>query len=199
MALTDIGGHTIDRTALTDGCIIDIGCRGFTFAAHDYFKAKKVYAIDCDSEVFTSPPTNENLTLMNVGISDKSGEASYYRNPSCPEATCPQEIDEGKKTHFATCKTITMDELYEITGTNVDVLKLDCEGGEYVILGETFKPVPKQITVEFHYHCVPDLHNKVIDSILDRLRKDYEPVNLVWEAKHGAGFNFWDVLFVRKW
>ena len=187
-----IGGHTIDETLLTDGAIIDVGCRDFSFASH--FKGKEVYAIDVDPEVFINPP--EGINCMNIGIADKSGDAGFYKNG---EGTCLKEIDPDQNHPFIPCKTMTMDELYKITGTNIDVLKLDCEGAEYMILGESFKPIPKQISVEFHYHCVPKMHEQHIDSIMERLTKDYDVHGMVWEPRHGCGDNFWDVLFVRKY
>ncbi len=197
-----IGGHTFDESLLTDGVIIDVGCRGFEFA--NYFEGRIVYCIDPDSTVFDV--VNEeyiDVTFrdLNVAISDKAGDSAIYLNG---EGTCLKEIDPDQGHPFIPCKTITMDDLYKITGENVDILKLDCEGAEYIILGETFRPVPKQISVEFHYHCVPDMHNKHIQSIFDRLEKDYDVHNKVWgfdnpDLPNGCGKNFWDVLFIRKW
>ena len=191
-----IGGHTIDETLLKDGVIIDVGARDFSFSKH--FKGKKVYAIDCDDAVVND---DENIIFMNVAISDKSGETTYYKNG---EATMIRQFDPDPtfehidKKYCNECKVITMEDLYKITGENVDVLKLDCEGAEYAILGETFKPIPKQITVEFHNHCVPELHKEKYQSIVERLLKDYTMHNAVWEERHGCGFNFWDTLFIRK-
>lgn len=187
-----VGGHTFDEKLLTDGAIIDIGCRDFTFA--DYFKDKTVYCVDVDKKVFEG--VENRHVKLNVAISDTTGESGYYENG---EATCLKDIDPDPGHPFIPCKTITMDDLYKITGESVDLLKLDCEGAEYIILGETFKPIPKQISCEFHYHCVPDLHNKHYKNIVDRLSKDYEMHNAVWEQRHGCGFNFWDTLFIRKW
>lgn len=198
-----IGGHTFDETLLTDGVIIDVGCRGFEFS--NYFTDRNIvtYCIDPDEKVFEFAPYLHNLKHdMVIAISDKAGETTYYENG---EATMIREVDPDPtfvhidKKYCNTCKTITMDDLYKITGENVDVLKLDCEGAEYIILGETFKPIPKQITVEFHYHCVPELHTKNFNDIINRLTKDYTVHNMVWEARHGCGFNYWDVLFVRRW
>lgn len=193
MELIDIGGHTICPDKLSDGVIIDIGCRSFNFTSHPLFNNKKKYCIDVDPEALINPP--EDVETLNVGIWDKKGLATFYRNG---EGTCIKEVWDAHRHLYFTCKTITMDDLYEITGKNVDVLKLDCEGAEYIILGETFKPIPKQISVEFHYHCMPDKHNEVIDSILKRLMENYDAVNLNWEARHGAGFNYWDVLFIKR-
>lgn len=194
MELVNINGHTIAPEKLGDGVIIDVGCRGFYFCTNEIFKGRKIYAIDIDSEALQDAPIG--VETLNLGIWDSEGEVTYYRNG---EGTCVKEVWEPHKDKYATAKTITIDQLYGITGTNVDLLKLDCEGAEYHILNEHFKPIPKQISVEFHYHCVPAVHNQHIDRILKMLEKDYEAVNLVWEQKHGAGFNFWDTLFVRKW
>ena len=197
-----IDGHTIDETILTDGVIIDVGCRGFDFT--NYFNDKVVYAIDPDPKVFTNrgEVPNMNVVMMNLAISDKTGKTSYYENG---EATMIRELDPDPtyvhidEKYKNTCESITMEDLYKITGENVDVLKLDCEGSEYLILGETFKPIPRQITVEFHHHCVPETHKKYYQSIIERLSKDYTMYNDVWEQRHGCGYNFWDTLFIRKW
>jgi FkbM family methyltransferase len=186
-----VGGHTFNETLLTDGAIIDIGCRMFDLAKH--FPDKQVYCFDMAEDIWTDIPPN--AICHKVAISDKAGQSAYYANG---EATCLQDIDPDKGHTFKPCTTITMDDLYKITGTNVDLLKLDCEGAEYIILGETFKPIPKQITVEFHNHCVPALHNANYQAIVERLSEHYTMHNAVWEARHGCGFNFWDTLFIKK-
>lgn len=202
-----IGGHTIDETLLTDGVIIDVGCRGFEFAKHELFFHKKKYCIDPDEDVFKGHHPYEifmqaGFYHMNFAISDKSGETTYYKNG---EATMIRQFDPDPTyaliddKYCNTCKTITMDELYKITGENVDVLKLDCEGAEYAILGETFRPIPKQISVEMHRHCVPILHDQEYPKIVERLSKDYIIANdPVYEKRHGCPENWWDVLWIRK-
>ncbi len=188
-----IGGHTIDETLLTDGVIIDVGCRGFDFAncynkdledRYNYFDGKVIYCIDPDEYVFvqTSGILDTNFKFLNLAISDKSGETTYYPNG---EATMIRQFDPDPtyphidQKYSKTCKVITM--------------------AEYAILGETFKPIPKQISVEFHHHCVPKLHKEKYTAIVERLSKDYTMHNSVWEQRHGCGFNFWDTLFLRKY
>ena len=196
MALVDIAGHTIETSIIDDGAIIDIGCRGFAFADYFYFHGYgcPIYCVDPDKSVFDLRIIDGKY-YINAAISNKSGESAIYING---EATCLKEIDPDQGHPFIPCKTMTMDELYEITGTNIDILKLDCEGAEYMILGESFKPIPKQISVEFHNHTVPEMHKANIDGILKRLGEHYNINRSVWEERHGCGFNFWDVLFIKK-
>jgi FkbM family methyltransferase len=193
-----VGGHTFEETTIGNGVIIDVGCRGFAFA--DYFFTNKVYCIDPDETIFNREPM-PNHTHLNLAISDTSGETTYYPNG---EATMIRQFDPDPtfvhidQKYSKTCKVITMDDLYKITGENVEILKLDCEGAEYAILGESFKPIPKQISVEFHNHCVPELHAQKYTAIIERLSEHYTMHNAVWEQRHGCGFNFWDTLFIRK-
>lgn len=187
-----VGGHTFDETLIGNGTIIDIGCRQFDFAKH--FPDKQVHCIDMAEDVFTDIPSN--AICHRVAIADTAGESQYYDNG---EATCLKQLHHFQNHRIKPCTTITMDDLYKITGTDIDLLKLDCEGAEYIILGETFKPIPKQISVEFHNHCVPEIHMANYLSIVERLSKDYTMHNDVWEQRHGCGFNFWDTLFIRKY
>jgi len=190
----EIKGHTICTELLGDGVIIDIGARSFSFA--EYFTDKQVYCIDPDPKVFEDPKANAlNFHNMNVAISDKAGESGYYENG---EATCLKQIDPDQNHPFIPCQTITMEDLYKVTGENVDVLKLDCEGAEYIILGETFEPIPRQITIEWHKHCVPEMHDRCYPSCKERLMKDYVMIDEVLEAKHGCSPNIWDQLWLRK-
>jgi FkbM family methyltransferase len=193
-----VGGHTFEESLLGDGCIIDIGCRGFEFTK--YFIGRKVYCIDPDPEVFKNIPEelmnlDPPMIALNMAISDTAGESEYYENG---EATCLKQLHHFQDHRIKPCKTITMEDLYKITGENVDLLKLDCEGAEYIILGETFKPIPKQISVEFHNHCVPEIHARNYRKIVERLSEHYTMHNDVWEQRHGCGFNFWDTLFIKK-
>lgn len=181
--LSNIHGHTIDESLLTDGVIIDVGCRDFKFS--DHFKGKPVYCIDPDSSVFDNVPSHVNT--INAALSNYSGNSSYYRNG---EMTVLSEIYKGWDHSTFDCKVMTMDELYMITGRNVDLLKLDCEGAEYLIINKDFQPIPKQISIEFHRHMYPDLHEREYQNVMDILLQNYD---LVYQHE-----TLMDCLFVRK-
>lgn len=178
-----IGGHTIDESLLGNGTILDVGCRGFEFA--DYFDEKRVVCIDPDPTVFNHPSALKH-DCWNVAVSDKSGSRKYYRNG---EMTCLIEIIRPLDHLIEECASVTMDEVYLQTGTDIDLLKLDCEGSEYLILNENFKPIPKQISVEFHRHIAPEIHDANIDKVLRSLLRCYK---LVYQHETGM-----DNLFIR--
>lgn len=181
--MTTIAGHTFDELLLNDGVIVDVGCRDFGFTNH--FIGKKVFCVDPDISVFDNAPIWP--TLINMAISDKKGTETYYRNG---ESTCLTRFNSGHKHLCYYCDSITMEDLYRRTGDNVDLLKLDCEGAEYIILGDGFLPIPKQITVEFHHHCFPEIHDANIEKVFDTVMKYYD---LVYQCPSGM-----DNLFIRK-
>jgi FkbM family methyltransferase len=188
MNLINIHGHTIDKSLLRDGCIIDVGCRGFKFAKY-FNPSRKVYCIDPDPEVFKDD-LQENFECMNVAVSDKNGESTFYRNG---EMTCLCEILTPLPHLIEPCKTISMGQIYANATfrETVDVLKLDCEGAEYLILGDKgFCPIPRQITVEFHKHFVPDIHKERIDQVMANVMRYYD---LVYQHENGM-----DNLFIRR-
>lgn len=191
-----VGGHTFDETLLKDGCIIDIGCRDFEFANYlkDVF-GKSVVCIDPDPKVFENNPYRSKFYCLNVAVSNKTGDAEYYENG---EATCLKEVDTDQYHKFQPCKTMTIEDVYKITGEKVDILKMDCEGAEYLILSDDFRPIPKQISVEFHHHTVPKMHMDNITRIMLMLQKNYDVHGMEWKKMHGCDFNYWDVLFIRK-
>ena len=181
--MTNVHGHTVDLSLIGDGSIIDIGARGFEFAR--YFSDKEVFCVDADPKVFVDYPPH--VTIMNYAIAEENKEVTLYRNG---EMTVLTDIYEGLEHERFTVQGITMNDLYKMTGENIDLLKLDCEGAEYFIIGKDFRPVPKQISIEFHRHMYPDLHAKEFQNVLNILFKDY----------YCAYFHetLMDCLFVRK-
>ena len=77
-----------------------------------------------------------------------------------------------------------------------DLIKMDIEGEEIKVLRSLQHPYCKQISVEFHAHCGQT--KQELDELLDWLSTWYDIHNRVWEERHGAGFNYWDVLLIAK-
>jgi FkbM family methyltransferase len=180
--------HSVDVDLLTGGVCIDVGCRGFQFSEAMRDLGCEVVAFDMEDmqapegiEFIRGAVSNGDVNRMGKYIDTKDKQAKYLS-------------DQG---------TILVDvfginQLYD-NFQKIDLLKLDVEGSEYLILSEpNFRPVPRQISVEFHMHCHRALHDQYYDKCMENLLKYYEPVQHELTQAHGAGWNYWDSLFVRR-
>lgn len=179
-----IGEHSVDTSLLGDGWVFDVGCLGFDFSVGLKDLGCKVMAFDIQK---LEPP--KGIIYVNKAVSNYTGKA-YVNLTNDKQATHLSK--EGLEVDC-----ISINGLYD--QDVVDVLKLDCEGSEYLILSdESFNPTPRQITIEFHAHAFPELHAKYYDKCMENLLKYYVAVQHNWEDRHCAGFNYWDSLFIKK-
>lgn len=205
-----IAEHTIEESLLTPGGIVlDVGCRGFAFAIECAIKFKsRVIAFDIEDVRLTGGAfdfeTKKNLIEFHqLAVSNNSFD-SYYVETADQQAKYLSHLQPHKSEQLKPVRVISINEVYArycslIDNCNIDCLKLDCEGSEYDILSAPdFKPVPKQISVEFHAHCHPKVHDQKFAQCLGNLLKWYEPIKHERTQAHGAGYNYWDSLFIRK-
>lgn len=189
MNIQTIAEHSVDIDLLNGGICIDAGCRGFQFSEAMRDLGCEVIAMDIeDMEV------PDNIFFLKMALMDKPGEYYYVHT-------------KDQQARFISNKGIPVigagvNEMYDDLLRQekaIDVLKLDIEGSEYFILSDpNFKPIPKQISVEFHMHCHKDLHDKYYDKCMENLLKYYVPVSHFQTQEHGAGWNYWNSLFIRK-
>jgi FkbM family methyltransferase len=198
--MINIDGHTFDHGRLLGGWTIDAGCRGFEFTKFCLNRGP-VYALDIED--FEVPPMVGQMShkriFKHAALSHEQGqtEAYYFGNGTgnfikgingIPGNT----VDRPCETKVV--PSITLEDIYTEIGTDIDLLKLDIEGAEYKIL-ENIKPIPKQITVEFHEHCHEHLHKAHIEKIMDHLCKHYH-CNL--HIRDWPRYHYMDCLFIRK-
>lgn len=186
MELITIGEHTIDKSLLS-GCIaIDVGCLGFTFSTEIQKLGCRVLAYDIQD---LQPP--EGIEFHRKAIWNNDCILRY------------NQAEDKQATHISDLGSeyvpaITLNHIYK-KHKNVDVLKIDAEGSEYFILSDPFwAPEAKQISIEFHAHCFPDLHEKYYNRCINQLLTHYEEVQHEWTSEHCAGYNYWNSLFIRK-
>lgn len=186
-----IDGHTFDETLLTkNGWIIDAGARGNAF--FEYTKESKNPYFGIDIEDFELP------WIRQAALTNYSGqtEAYFFGNGTGNFIKGINETPgntEDRPCETKTVPCITLQDIYNEIGTDIDLLKLDIEGAEYQIL-ENFEPIPKQVTVEFHQHCHEKLHNTYINSVLERMCKYYHMHLFNCDPR----YLFMDCLFIRK-
>lgn len=200
--MLEIDGHTFDHTRLTGGWVIDAGCRGFKFTNYCLNHAK-VYALDIED--FTDSPDVSivgrhfsKYVFKHAALKNEPGrtEAYYFGDGTANFIKgingVPGNLpDRPCETKEVLC--VTLDDIYNEIGTDIDLLKLDIEGAEYEILAD-IEPIPKQITVEFHEHCHTDLHRQYIDRVMLHLLKYYHCHLHVFEQR----YHYLDCLFIRK-
>jgi FkbM family methyltransferase len=198
-----IDEHTFDEDKLTGGWVIDAGCRGFKL--FDYaLKDTECNVFALDIEDFTAHGADSALVLCNAKIanaalSSTSGEieAYFFGNGTGNFLKGINGIPENsaeRPCETKTVKCVTLEDIYAEIGTDIDLLKLDIEGAEYEVLLH-MKPIPKQITVEFHEHCHRELHDKYIDDVIDHLCRYY---NMTMFVREWPRYKYMDVLFTRK-
>jgi FkbM family methyltransferase len=201
-----IDGHTFDDTLLSGGWVIDAGCRGFNLGFDvAYNRSMKLYPIKMkdmvyaiDIENFTEIPNG--IRFKQAALSNVSGQTECYLfgNGTANFIKGINETPgntEDRPVQTITVPSITLQDIYNEIGTDIDLLKLDIEGAEYLVLGEGFEPIPKQITVETHEHCHKDLHDKYWPSIFENLCKHY---NAILHVREWPQYKFIDCLFIRK-
>lgn len=191
MRLETIHEHTIDLDLLSCGICIDVGCRGFLFSEAMRDMGLKVVAYDLDE---MEAPTGIEYIKAAVSNEVKMG---YYNDTKDQQAK--HLADNGIPIRVKTMEIIYASLKEAEPNSEIDILKLDCEGSEYLILSDpNFQPIPKQISVEMHMHCHRSLHDQYYEKCMENLLKWYVPVKHELTEAHGAGWNFWDSLFLRK-
>lgn len=201
--MTTIDGHTFDQSKLNGGWVIDAGCRGFDFSRY-CLERSKVFALDIED--FTNDPKMpivgrhfSKFIYKQAALTTHSTqtEAFFFGNGTGNfikgiNETPGNTPDRPCETKVIPC--LTLNDIYNEIGTDIDLLKLDIEGAEYAIM-DKMEPIPKQITVEFHEHTVSDLHNAFINNIVERLCKYYH-MNLY--IREWPRYKYMDCLFTRK-
>ena len=186
-----ISEHKVETSLINGGLAIDVGCRFFGFSQAMKDMGCEVLAFDIED---MEPP--KGITFMKQAVLTYNGKVSF--DPHRDKQATHIRFDGNKGALDVDC--VALNTIYRANeGKEVDILKLDCEGAEYFILSDPdFQPIPKQVSCEFHEHAQPDLHKQLYQKCMDNLLKHYVAVDHERTAQHGAGFNYWSSLFIRK-
>lgn len=146
--------------------IVDIGAhKGYfsIFAAQNTKKTSKIYALEPSSKNFETLKNNtfvnkiQNITTFNIGIYSEKKEVKLYLGKSENNSFFSEyqkSINNENNHSSEMVKTLTLSDFFEQEKlTEIDFLKLDCEGSEYPIIfntdTDTLSKI-KVISLEFH-------------------------------------------------
>jgi FkbM family methyltransferase len=138
-----------------DLTIIDVGGNlGLTSYYFAQF-AKDIYTLEPDAECYglmTQQFEYNKLTQVhpiNKALYTENGEFELWNNESNKTMSSLNRAIHDGKSEPQLVPTITLDKLFEDNNIHhVDLMKLDCEGAEYEILGhESFSKVADKIDV----------------------------------------------------
>lgn len=181
--VSEIFEHSVDLELLPPQAnILDIGCRGFQFT--DYMRGLGHKVTPIDIEDFP------DRTYYRLAITGKDGRVGIHRNND-PQATRVTKGDE--------LLSMTIDTFSNSVGIEVwHLVKMDVEGSEYEIIMNMKRPPAKQLSIEFHLHTgiYTQAEMKQMESKLHSLGYNFATHKL--EERHGAGFNYWDSLFILR-
>lgn len=185
--ITEIAEHSVDLDLLPKNArILDAGCRGFGFTDAMQKLDHIVYPVDCDDL-----KTVRNYHQLAIGGSNGTAGVVKTNDPQARHITEGTDVEKITISSFA--KRMGLKKF--------DLIKLDVEGEESRILWQANTwnehPLAAQISVEFHAHCGYQTKTQ-LDDLLDWLDQWYTIHNRVWESRHGAGFNYWDILLIAK-
>jgi FkbM family methyltransferase len=148
--------------------VIDIGAHVGDFTIYAIIKgAKKVFAFEPDPTSFSDLKNNihlnsiSNAILKKIAVSNKNGYAKFYVNSINGGNSL---IHFNSNSNSIKVKTISIDDIFkECKIKNIDFLKIDCEGGEGLILDNpkinTWKSINK-IALEYHDNASVLNHKK---------------------------------------
>lgn len=143
-----------------DLTVIDVGANIGLFTYYAYPFAKRIISLEPSGEHFEaltamlSQNKMNRVQPLNLALSDKNGEATFYHHPNVtmyslrPEVNgLPEEAEKVMTMDMETlCKTYDLDV--------IDFMKLDVEGSEVDILAsesfEKMAPRIKNMVIELH-------------------------------------------------
>lgn len=195
--ISTIAEHSVDLDLLPGGNetipsgakILDIGCLGFAFTNEMRKLGHEVYPIDI--QMLESIQPFHRPQYFHCGISDYNGSC-WPDSPNDKQATRLQRTATGIPCW--TLQTFSQNQNVKFW----DLIKMDVEGEEFKIIMSLEKAPAKQLSIEFH------LHTGIYGQTEMRMMEDklkalgYEAISHEYEARHCAGFNYWDSLFVLK-
>lgn len=166
----------------TPGTVLDIGCAGWQWS-RQFFGRKHVVGYD-PQETSTPEGVGEGVGLISMSVGPWPGTAVLYGR-GIKASLDEQSGKRARETTVAAIGSIL------VGLAPLAVVKLNVEGGEYVLLPEMKHPVADQLVVSFHdWAPGTEWRKDWTEAMIRTLGKWYEPIQLQ------ERWNWW--LFVSR-
>lgn len=157
------GEYALHFSYKTKATIVDIGAHfGFfsLFAHKNLLPDSQIIAIEPSSSNFKQLQKNciannaNNIITINKAVSNTKEEINLYISESYNCTTIESNPQLDKNKHFNKVKTISLENILNLYNlSEIDFMKMDCEGAEYDVLFNTSKEVFNYIhTISLEFH-----------------------------------------------
>lgn len=168
----------------TPGCIVDIGANiGIAAVVLSQLPCRRVVCFEPLPDNCATLQSNierngiDNVTVVRAAISDVVGRASFEVSP----ASVGGRLADGKNTQpdqrLISVDCLRLSDALALCGEqNVDLLKVDCEGGEYSIVGQmTLETATRIASLTFEVHDLDSRRNcRSLAAALTKLGYDLQ-------------------------
>jgi FkbM family methyltransferase len=90
-----------------------------------------------------------NVHPHNLGLSDHSGEVTFYYHPECSYSASAVDLSRKPDVQTVKCRVTTLDQFAEENAVSVDFLKCDVEGAELLVLSGAMATIKRDKPVIF--------------------------------------------------
>ncbi len=168
------------RELSSNSVVIDLGANTGTFSdilINDF--QSKCFAVEPNLTLFNNL-NNNKLTKVNAAVTKNDGPVEFFISENHEASS----INNNFQTLWSVAEKQTIDGIsweslltkLSLNSSNIEVLKMDVEGAELDIIdtlnGNNTKNV-RQVTIEFHHHLNPGLHDRTRQSIKKLLSLGY--------------------------
>jgi FkbM family methyltransferase len=197
-SIESVRGHSFYSSSITTNShIIDLGANKGDFAKYflDNFNCN-IYCVEPNIRLLNSTPANIKNKIDNYVISNKNGKCSFHISQNSEASSIYEDIsNKFGNSQVVEVPCITLASYLEQKNIDqVEILKIDIEGGEIDLLNQLPERVLNsinQITVEFHDFIFPEQADLVKKNIFYLKEKGF----IVLKCHHNDNSN---ILFLNQ-
>lgn len=146
----------------TEGAIVDVGCLNFDWSRR--FQDRRVVGIDPMAGEYR----RKNLDVVHSAVVPTVSDNAVIYGQQLACTTVPGEIEGSHRVH-----ALSLQQVVEAFSP-IALLKMNIEGGEYLLLPSVRHPIADQLIVSFH-DFEDDRWEGLTDGYVNWLSRWYEP------------------------